>query len=157
MIVSVLERLLAKITIGEEFASLGRCWLFTGARCTRGYGQIKNAGRDRLAHRVAYEELVGPIPDGLQLDHLCRVRRCVNPAHLEPVTCRENLLRGETVAAVSAARTHCPQGHELEGANLAPSELLLRGKRKCLACRRAQDRARHRRNRERQRARAGLS
>src|SRR6266496_2265386 len=74
------------------------CWLWTGKTGRDGYGRIGLGGRGALvrvrAHRFAYELLIGPIPDGLQIDHLCRVRHCVNPAHLEPVTQRENILRG---------------------------------------------------------------
>lgn len=75
-----------------------------------------------MAHRVAYELVVGPIPDGLQLDHLCKVRKCVNPAHLEAVTCGENIRRGDTgkaAAEVQSSKTHCPQGHPYSGDNLA--------------------------------------
>lgn len=90
------------------------CWLWTAATVKGGYGTIRIGGVGspmESAHRVAYELLVGPIPDGLHLDHLCRVRRCVNPAHLEPVTCAENLLRGESFSAVNAVKTECLRGH----------------------------------------------
>lgn len=83
-----------------------------------------------LAHRVAYEMLVGPIPEGKQLDHLCRQRTCWNPAHLEVVTGRENTLRGVGRTAVNAAKTHCSRGHELAGDNLYVHD----GQRKCRAC-----------------------
>jgi hypothetical protein len=80
------------------------CWIFTGA-LNAGYGRIHagHPGSQRLlyVHRVAYEQLVGPIPEGLDLDHLCRNRACCNPAHLEPVTRRENLLRGESTLAAA--------------------------------------------------------
>ena len=111
------------------------CWLWTAGRVWNGYGQFKVAGRHVYAHRFAYELLVGPIPEGLTIDHLCRVRHCVNPAHLEPVTSRENTLRGDTPAARNAAKTHCPQGHPLEAGNLRLSELR-RGGRACLICHR---------------------
>src|ERR1043166_7685871 len=85
------------------------CWLWTGAiKTVTGYGYIWTDKRVASAHRAAYESLVGPIPDGLQIDHRCRIRCCVNPAHLEPVTNVENQrrgLRGELT-------THCPAGHE---------------------------------------------
>jgi HNH endonuclease len=70
------------------------CWLWQGALHSAGYGFLSVGGRNQLAHRVAYRLFVGPIPDGLELDHLCRVKHCVNPAHLEPVTTAENLRRG---------------------------------------------------------------
>ena len=127
------ERFWAKVEITEG------CWLWTASRTPDGYGKLKVAGRWGRAHRVAYEQLVGPIPDGLQIDHLCRVRHCVNPAHMEPVTCRENLMRGDTVTARNAAKTHCPQGHPLEAGNLGLSELR-RGKRACLICSRERTR-----------------
>jgi hypothetical protein len=93
----------------------------------------------QLAHRVSYELLVGPIPQGLQLDHLCRNRRCINPAHLEPVTSRENTMRGETVAAANASRDHCPSGHPYSDSNTIA---LGKGGRKCRECDRTRGRAR---------------
>jgi hypothetical protein len=77
----------------------------------KGYGAFMVGGRNVRVHRWAYETLVGPIPDGLVIDHLCRVRNCVNPDHLEPVTHRENIRRGEA-GAWNRVKTHCPQGHE---------------------------------------------
>lgn len=87
------------------------CWLWTRTRDTFGYGQIKVAGKPRRAHVIAYEQWIGPVPDGLELDHLCRVRHCVNPLHLEPVTHAENTRR-----AVYPPRrgTHCKYGHPLD-------------------------------------------
>jgi hypothetical protein len=72
----------------------------------------------RLAHRLSYEEFVGPIPESHDIDHLCGQRACLNPAHLDPVTHRENLRRGGGFAGVNARKTHCKQGHPLEGANV---------------------------------------
>lgn len=113
------------------------CWEWTGC-ITKGerggYGRISIGNRKlALAHRVAYELYVGPIPEGLTLDHLCRVRHCVNPTHLEPVTQRENCLRGESRAARHARQTHCVHGHPLSGDNLYtyPNG---RRKRACLTC-----------------------
>lgn len=71
------------------------CWIWTGELNRNGYGRVWRLGRRVMAHRAMYELLVGPIPEGLVLDHLCRVRCCVNPKHLEPVTVRENTIRGE--------------------------------------------------------------
>jgi hypothetical protein len=93
------------------------CWLWTAVVSNDGYGQFGVGNRATgfrmaKAHRVSYELFVGPIPEGLQLDHLCRVRCCVNPRHLEPVNNRENALRGTRL------KQHCPKGHEYSGANL---------------------------------------
>lgn len=107
------------------------CWDWHGGKSDRGYGSISLDGRSHQAHRVSYELYVGPIPDGLQIDHLCRNRGCINPAHLEPVTCRENVRRGEGPSAVNATRTHCKHGHPLSGDNLRISR---NGKRRCRAC-----------------------
>jgi hypothetical protein len=88
----VFERVMARVRVDES-----GCWIFTGALSTSGYGRVGRGARaEGLAqtHRVTYEHLVGPIPEGLDIDHLCRVRACCNPAHLEPVTRRENCLRG---------------------------------------------------------------
>ncbi len=104
------------------------CWLWTGSRAGgSGYGHFTHDGVTLLAHRFAYEHLVGPIPDGLHLDHLCRVRHCVNPAHLEPVTPKENVFRA------LGGRTHCKYGHEFTPENTyrAPKT----GRRSCVACR----------------------
>ena len=106
------------------------CWNWAGSLSRYGYGRIRGKP-ERLAHRVVYELLVGPIPEGLQLDHLCRNPRCVRPDHLEPVTHRENLLRGETFAARHAGKTHCPAGHPYDDANTYISK---RGQRKCRKC-----------------------
>ena len=108
------------------------CWLWTAAR-TDGYGRFRLADRMAYAHRFAHELLVGPIPDDREIDHLCRVRHCVNPAHMELVTSRENTLRGEGHAARNAAMALCPKGHPLVEGNLRLSQLR-RGKRACLPC-----------------------
>lgn len=110
------------------------CWMWTAYRNPDGYGQFRVGGRTVYAHRFAYELMVGPIPDGLQIDHLCRVRACVNPSHMEPVTPKMNTRRGETGAVRGAqqrAKTHCPQGHPYAGANLYVHK---RGDRDCRIC-----------------------
>lgn len=89
------------------------CWLWTAALNSRGYPCFGIRGRSHLAHRVAYQALVGTIPAGLEMDHLCRVPRCVNPAHLEAVTREENVRR-EMVAILP---THCPRGHAYTAEN----------------------------------------
>lgn len=92
------------------------CWIWLG-KPHDGYGRLVADGREQRAHRWVYEQMVGPIPRGLQLDHLCRVRRCVNPLHLDPVDARTNLMRGLTHAAANIAKTHCPYGHPYDEAN----------------------------------------
>lgn len=117
----------------------GNCWLWTAGMDDAGYGWFRCGDKMRRAHRVAYEALVGPVPEGLHLDHLCRVRNCVNPDHLEPVTMGENIRRGVSGAVNGArqqAKTHCPKGHEYDEENT----LHYRGGRRCRKC----DRDRHR-------------
>lgn len=94
--VAPLPRLLSRIAVHPN-----GCWLWTGCR-SNGYGQIGMDGRMMLAHRLAYELIIGPIPTGLHIDHLCRTPLCVNPAHLEPVTPAENIRRGDNAAAQRA-------------------------------------------------------
>jgi hypothetical protein len=107
------------------------CWLWTGSTRSA-YGTFWNGQRAANAHRVAYELLVGPIPEGLELDHLCRVPTCVNPAHLEPVTHAENVRRGNGWGGRHSRKTHCYQGHPFSGTNLI---IDARGYRVCRTCR----------------------
>jgi hypothetical protein len=120
------------------------CWRWTGSVTRDGYGHLRVAGRMRMAHRYAWELLVGPIPPLIELDHTCHVprlcsggdtcehRRCCNPAHLEPVRHRDNVLRSGGPAALAAVTTHCPAGHPYTGRNLV---VFADGKRRCRACR----------------------
>jgi hypothetical protein len=108
------------------------CWLWTAATNEFGYGIFRIDGRNVRAHRWAYEDLVGPIPKGLVLDHLCRTPACVRPDHLEPVTQKVNSERGAPGGRVwRSLKTHCPAGHPYEGDNLYVYD----GKRFCKACR----------------------
>lgn len=116
----------------------GDCWLWTGRLNWAGYASFWFDGRTVKAHRWSYQHHVGPIPDGMQLDHLCRVRHCVNPEHLEPVTNRENSLRGIGPTAINAAKTHCKRGHEFTPENTYRDA---KG-RMCRACKKLTDQRR---------------
>lgn len=100
------------------------CWIWSGSIGHKGYGFLSVKGRTTLVHRLMYAEKIGPIPDGLHIDHLCRVRACVNPAHLEAVTVSENNRRA-AVGRIMPLRSHCKRGHPLKGE---------KGKRHCKAC-----------------------
>lgn len=127
-------RMQAKIAVGDT-----GCWLWTASKNKGGYGQVGvAAGKPALAHRVAYQTLVGPIPEGLELDHLCRVRNCCNPDHLEPVTRQENARRG--LRNGFALQTHCLRGHPLTGDNLRIVRTYCGTGRVCRECARVRDR-----------------
>lgn len=122
----LIERLASAIDYRGDDA----CWLWRAALDTIGYGSVTVNGRRQCVHRVVYELLVGPIPPGLELDHLCRVRACCNPRHLEPVTHLTNMGRG-----AHATKTHCKRGHPLTPENVYNPPSLPRS-RYCVACRR---------------------
>lgn len=129
------------------------CWLWTGAEISTGYGGMGADGRTKAAHRISYELFVGSIPDGFQIDHLCGVKMCVNPTHLEAVTQSENMRRAieryksapahRSVPgrladpAYNSKKTHCKHGHELTGTNVRFHKKKNRPgiARECLACR----------------------
>lgn len=124
----------------EKVEKTDTCWLWVAATNSKGYGQFVMMNPKRLvpAHRWAYESLVGPIPEGLTIDHLCRVHNCVNPAHLEAVTMRENVLRGDTVSGRASRQTHCAQGHPFDEENTKYTPR----QRRCRTCKRLQQRQR---------------
>jgi hypothetical protein len=123
---NVWDRFWAKVEVGL-------CWEWTAATNGCGYGWFRFEGRGRLAHRLAWEILVGPIPEGYDIDHLCRNTLCVNPDHLEPVTRSENLKRGHLPGgSANKAKAHCLRGHPFDAANT----YVHRGKRHCKACQR---------------------
>jgi hypothetical protein len=120
------QRVLARTTKTDS------CWLWSGGASGGGYGRVRYGKTHQLqAHRVIYEAMVGPIPEGMQIDHLCRVRHCVNPDHLEAVTAAENNRRSNSPTACNARKTHCPQGHPYDEQN---TDLRPDGGRRCRAC-----------------------
>ena len=126
-----LARFWAKAQVSPDFDD---CWQWTACERAkgRGYGAFRAFGKQRLAHRFAYEVFVGKIPRGLQIDHLCRNRGCVNPTHMEPVTLAQNVLRGDGITAVNARKTHCKRGHLFDADNTYARP---DGDRDCRACR----------------------
>ena len=144
LLTPVIDRLEAKI---ERITESG-CWIFTGSINREGYGKIGLGGRTQgvdRAHRVTYRHYKGDIPQGLELDHLCRVRSCCNPDHLEPVTRKENCRRGDcgkVTGAQHREKTHCKHGHEFSDAKTyrwtSPGNGIT--SRICIACRNARRR-----------------
>lgn len=141
------ERFWGKVDVSElaptHNPSLGPCWEWGGCRNRLGYGRVgvKLPRSVQLAHRVAYEMEVGPIPDGLELDHLCRNPPCVRPSHLEPVTHRTNMARGNTFGAANLAKTHCKYGHPFDETNTYVTKS---GGRMCRSCANQRNRDRYR-------------
>lgn len=113
------------------------CWNWT-ACLVQGYGQVGIGAKQYGAHRVSYVLMFGEIPDGLHIDHLCRNRRCVNPAHMELVTNAENTRRGDGLAAMNLRKQHCIHGHPFSGNNVRVGPY---GYRDCRACKQVRKRA----------------
>ena len=122
----ILQRILAR-TVEDEHG----CLIWQGACAKTGYGVAWDGHSARGAHRIVFERSVGAVPAGQVLDHLCRNRRCVNIAHLEPVTPQENVLRGLGPAALNALKTHCPFGHEYSDSNTMVVKKKYRGCKQC--------------------------
>jgi hypothetical protein len=120
----LLQRFWSRVKIVDD------CWEWQGGIKCDGYGSFYWEKKQYPSHRVAYEIMVGDVPQGLELDHLCKNRKCCNPEHLEAVTHKQNLLRGDTIVAINSKKTHCPQGHPYFGENL----LIKQGSRHCRKC-----------------------
>jgi hypothetical protein len=118
------------------------CWLWTGSRNGAGYASFAIRGIGHVGHRLAYQLVVGPIPAGFQVDHLCRIRHCVNPSHMELVTSAENTLRGLGPGGLNSRKTHCRHGHEFTPENTA---IDANGNRQCRACHNLRTRRRRQR------------
>ena len=122
----LIERFWAKVEITPS------CWVWRGTRNKLGYGYLNSSGKRTPAHRVAYNLLVGPIPEGLELDHLCRNPFCVNPEHLDVVSHLENVRRGMGFSGINFRKTHCSKGHPFDATNTYVWKR--NGQRRCLAC-----------------------
>jgi hypothetical protein len=127
----------------DHAPELGPCWLWTAAKNNNGYGTftlfLEGQRRKVLPHRWLYELVKGPIPPGLEVDHLCNTRACLRPSHLRPATHRENTLRGNSVSAQMARKTHCKHGHEFTPENTVQEA----AGRRCRACRLNRQRAKY--------------
>lgn len=124
--------------VGRKVELVGSCWVWLGKHRPNGYGRASFSGLQTYAHRFSYMAFIGTIPEGLVIDHLCKVRGCVNPDHLEAVTQKLNLLRSENFSGYKMRQTHCGHGHLLEGSNI----VLRKGRRNCLPCEDRRDKTR---------------
>jgi hypothetical protein len=124
--------------IADRIDAVGPCWLWQGSTNPTGYGWVWADGKNHRVHRYVYEQLVEPIPEGMTLDHLCRVRHCTNPDHLEVVGRGANVLRSPiTITSIHARQTECVNGHTFDGVSST------NGQRTCRACAR-ENQARYR-------------
>ncbi|MFF7795635.1 HNH endonuclease [Streptomyces sp. NPDC007991] len=129
-----MDRITERVTVNDA-----GCWIYTGHLDRYGYGRISYEGKSREAYRIAYEHSVGPVPAGMELDHLCRVRQCVNPNHLEAVSPATNKLRSNSFGGVNARKTACVHGHPYTSENTGYQN---NGKyRYCKECRRRTNRS----------------
>lgn len=132
---SVNERFFAKV-IKTDY-----CWNWNGCKTYRGYGLFYDGTKHGLVHRFSYRQFVGGIPEGLTIDHLCRNKLCVNPAHLEAVSLKVNILRGFSSGAQNARKTFCKRGHPFDDKNTIVRPT---GFRNCRTCRLERQRLRRR-------------
>lgn len=150
MIPNTIDDILYELILEPPSTLPTGCWIWPNGVFTRGYGKAVYRKKTRKVHRIIYEHFRGHLPvytgDGLELDHLCRNRRCCNPDHLDLVPHRENVLRGEGVAAINARKTHCKHGHPFSEENTYV--VLHRRGRMCKECGRIRDKARKAKLRE---------
>ncbi|WP_394253683.1 HNH endonuclease signature motif containing protein [Arthrobacter pityocampae] len=135
---TIRERIISKVLVDDA-----GCWVFQGAKNSKGYGSVRVDGASLSTHRVMYELDKGPIPDDMDVDHLCRVRACCNPEHLEAITRQIHATR-----SLAAQKDHCKKGHPLAGDNLRVVTRGTRTSRVCIKCARAANREFMRRSRE---------
>ena len=120
----------AKIFRKIEIIPFSGCWIWMGVTNNKGYGRVVDGGKRMVMHRYLYEFFKRPIQDGKQIDHLCRVRCCVNPEHLEQVSSKENTYRGNGPTSINRAKTHCIYGHAFDEVNT----MYLSRQRRCRKC-----------------------
>lgn len=138
------ERIRKKISVRDIprhhlAADKGPCWIWTAFKNPKGYGRVTYKSRNLSAHEAVFFMLIGPKPEGRCLDHLCRNRSCCNPQHLEPVTMRENIMRGDNFMAANIHKTHCPSGHPYSQENT----YLTKDGRACRECHRIRSNERY--------------
>ena len=144
--INVIKKLQDRILLHSMPEPNTGCWLWLGDSVKGGYGRVFDGKRKVLSHRMSYEVFVSPIPDGLTIDHKCKVTCCCNPNHLEPVTMKENTMRGNSFSKVNALKTHCQNGHEYTNEN---TYLYKKNKRReCVICMKEREKIYYLKNRE---------